>query len=79
MCKACIDAVRETFPDVPESDYQDFLMVCTCYPFGGPDDVHKQLVELRTKTGDYQQCYRIADAEMVAEMVAAKEAQNMAD
>lgn len=68
MCKQCIEALAEVFPEIPKEEWSDFLTDCTCYPFGHPDDIKKQLVDLRKKmtTDDYRECYAIADQEMNA-------------
>jgi hypothetical protein len=66
MCKQCVVALNEVFPEVPKEEWCNFLMDCTCYPFGQPEDVKKQLVALRGKmtTDDYHECYDIADKEI---------------
>jgi hypothetical protein len=65
MCKLCVAVMHEIFPEVPEKEVGDFLMSCTCYPFGGPEELKKQLVDLRQKAGDdYKRCYAIADEEL---------------
>ena len=46
MCVKCVEAVREFFPAVAEKDYGELLYNATCYPFGGPEDVARQLREM---------------------------------
>jgi hypothetical protein len=66
MCKKCAEALQEIFPEVPKEEWNNFLMGCTCYPFGDHDQVRAHLLDLRTKmkTDDYHECYAIADEEM---------------
>jgi hypothetical protein len=43
MCKKCVDAVKEFFPDAKESECGDILMCLTPFPFGKPEDVREAL------------------------------------
>jgi hypothetical protein len=61
MCKLCVDAVREIFPDVPEGEIHEFLTACTCFGFGSPDEVRQDIQDLRKETADYHECYALAD------------------
>jgi len=66
MCKLCVEAVHEIFPEVPDGEMGDFLLATTCYPAGGPEQVRAQLSDNRAKmkTNDWHECYEIADREM---------------
>ena len=66
ICKSCVEAVQEIFPDVLREEWNSFLMGATCYPFGDHDAVKAQLLDMKAKmtTGDYHECYAIADEEM---------------
>lgn len=68
MCKRCLDAVKEIFPDVPDNEVGDFLFGCTCFPFGNPEHVRDQLVEMKSKVTDWRECYALADAELTRAM-----------
>ena len=66
MCRACAEACREIFPEVPDDEMGDFLISTTCYPFGEATQVRSQLVTNRDKmtTSDWHECYAISDREM---------------
>ena len=66
MCKACAEACREVFPEVPDDKMWDFLMSTTCFPCGDAPQVRSQLVKNRDQmiTDDWQECYAIADREL---------------
>ena len=65
MCKACAEACREFFPEVPDKEMGDFLLGTTCYPFGNATQVRSQLESNRSKmtTDDWHECFAIADHE----------------
>jgi hypothetical protein len=50
MCEKCVEAVKKWYPELPEDQWDDLLMDATCFPFGSPEMVEKQLKELREKT-----------------------------
>lgn len=50
MCQKCIDAIKETWKDLPEENYDDLLMGATCFPFGDPEEIKKQLIEIGEKS-----------------------------
>jgi hypothetical protein len=64
MCKACVQALQDTFPEVPDEEMGDFLMNVTAFPCCDHETVAKQLKELRAKTSNYKACYGIVDREM---------------
>lgn len=66
MCKQCVDACREVFPEVPDDEVSDFLWETTCFPAGDHKMVRKQLVQnrQRMKTDDYRECYAIAEKDV---------------
>ena len=68
MCEKCIEAVEQTFPDVPKEEIGSFLMNCTAFPMGSTELIAEQLQELRNKTNNYKACYRIVEDEMEAQM-----------
>jgi len=70
MCAGCLTAIKEVFPEIPENERGEFLMGATCFPFGDAEQVHEQLVDLRSRmvTTDYRECYGIAARDLDAEM-----------
>ena len=68
MCQKCVDAAREFFPAIPKTEIGNWLMSCTCFPFGNGPEERAQIKELRDQTDDYRECYAIADQELTAEM-----------
>ena len=64
MCYKCVEALNETFPDVPDDEVGSFLMSVTAFPCCDADTVAAQLRELRSQTSDYKQCYVIVEREM---------------
>ena len=64
MCAKCVEAVEETFPEVPDDEVGGFLMNVTAFPCAEPEYILKQLRDLRAQTPDYKQCYAIVEAEM---------------
>jgi hypothetical protein len=68
VCAKCVEALAETFPEVPDDEAGSFLMSCTAFPCGDGETVLRQLRELLTKTSDYRACYRIVEDEMEAQM-----------
>ncbi len=63
MCAECVNAVRETFPDVPYEEIPRFLIGTTCFMAGSVEQVKAHLLRNRAlmTTGDYRECYAIAD------------------
>ena len=47
MCKQCLEAVREFFPDIGDELAGELLISATAFPFGGPEIIRSQLKELR--------------------------------
>lgn len=50
MCDRCIEAVKKYYPGLFEDSYSDLLMSATSFPFGSPEYIEKQLIELRLNT-----------------------------
>jgi hypothetical protein len=73
MCIKCVEAVTETFPEVPDAEVGNFLMSCTAFPCGDAETVLRQLRELRAKTSNYKACYGIVEDEMEKAMKRYKE------
>lgn len=49
MCQHCVDLTRQYLPDISERDMSDLLMSCTCFPFGGPENLEPQLRAIATR------------------------------
>ncbi len=47
MCVKCLEAVKRHFPDCPDGSIHELLMGGTCFPFGEPEQVEKQLIEAK--------------------------------
>lgn len=47
MCKACVKAVEDYFPDCPPKEYGDFLMQTTAFPAGSTAQIRMQLKEAK--------------------------------
>jgi hypothetical protein len=50
MCQKCVDAVARHYPGFTEEQQYELLVAATCFPFGSPEQVEKQLIELRAET-----------------------------
>ena len=62
MCEKCVMAVQWIYSELPWEDQYDLLMGATCFPFGGPMDIAKQLLEVREATdGSLGQALGYAD------------------
>ncbi|MCK5609331.1 hypothetical protein KAR91_46085 [Candidatus Pacearchaeota archaeon] len=74
MCQICVAAVKEYWPDLPESEYGNLLMSATCFPCGPPETTIVQVREMADKVrvagrpGDVQMALCIADEETEAAM-----------
>jgi len=65
MCEKCVMAVEWIYPELSWEDQYDLLMGATCFPFGGPMDVARQLLEAREATdGSLNQALGYADQKM---------------
>ena len=51
MCQACVDAIREHWPDLPEDEYGDLLYSATSYPAGDAEQVVAQIKEMAERSG----------------------------
>jgi len=47
VCKMCVQAVEDYFPDCPEKEYGNFLLSATAFPFGQPSTIRLQLKEAK--------------------------------
>jgi hypothetical protein len=47
MCEKCLQAFKEVFPDKPEDEAFNVLVNFTSFPFGEPEQIRQQLIELR--------------------------------
>ena len=62
MCEKCVIAVQWIYPELSEEDQMHLLWSATCFPFGGPMQVAKQLIEARDATdGSLEQAQGYAD------------------
>ena len=53
------------YPDLSESDWGELLMGATCFPFGSPEMVERQVIELKEKTnGTLGQALAYADTQL---------------
>ena len=50
MCQECDNLMAKYYPHLSESERGALLMGTTCFPFGGPDLIEPQLIELRANT-----------------------------
>jgi hypothetical protein len=50
MCKKCFDLVGQYFPSINEGERGEILFSATSFPFGDPDYIEKQLIELKANT-----------------------------
>jgi hypothetical protein len=64
MFKACVEAVREFFPDCPDDEVEEFLFTVTDYPAVDATYVRKQLMELRATTSTWDEAMAQVDWEM---------------
>ncbi len=47
MCKQCSILMEKYYPDMPMDERHELLMGATAFPFGGPETVEKQLIQLK--------------------------------
>ena len=65
MCQQCVDALKQYWPDLPESQWWTLLFGGTCFPFGSGEQTAAQLRELAEKSGcDMERALAIADSEI---------------
>ena len=50
MCEACVLAVEWHYPHLSDEERGEILMSATCFPFGSPEHIEAQLIELKEKT-----------------------------
>ena len=76
MCERCALAVERHYPHLTEAERCEILMGATCFPFGSPESIEEQLVELKEKTdGTLRGALVFASAEMDRQMREFREAQ----
>ena len=77
MCQGCSDLMLKYYPHLSDDEKGALLMNCTCFPFGGPDLIEPQLIELKANTdGSLEQAMWWAEKKMdeqLAAHMAAKE------
>ena len=65
MCEKCNELITKYYPDLEWEEQYDILICATCFPFGQPEDIERQLKELVEKTdGTVDGAMAFADAEM---------------
>lgn len=65
MCQGCNDLMLKYYPHLSDADKGHLLMNCTCFPFGGPDLIEKQLIELKANTdGSLNEAMAYAESQM---------------
>lgn len=69
MCKKCDEAAQRHYPALSAEERWELLWGATCFPFGGPDMVEKQLIALKQTTdGSLGAALALADEETDAAM-----------
>ena len=69
MCQKCIDAAKRHYPDFSDEEVGALLMNATCFPFGSPELVERQIIEVRQNTdGSLQSAIDFAHEELDREM-----------
>lgn len=63
MCKKCLEAVKREYPALDTKESMELLWEVTCYPFGTPEQVEKQLSDLKKNT---DVSLALADEETIA-------------
>jgi len=65
----CFSAARKHYPKLSKEDHWNLLFGATCYPFGSPEQVEEQLIELRKNTnGTLGHALAYANSQMEAQM-----------
>lgn len=68
MCQKCFDAVILHLPKIPEDKISSVLMNATCFPFGSPENVESNILELKQNTdGSYNQILSYAKKQLDSE------------
>lgn len=69
MCQLCVDAIKQYWPNLPESDYGDLLMGATSYPFSYGEQTALEIKEMAEESGcDLGMAMAISDTKLVAAM-----------
>ena len=50
MCEKCVELVDKYYPSFSDQEKSDLLICATCFPFGQPEDIERQLKELVDNT-----------------------------
>ena len=78
MCEQCVLAVEWHYPNLTDEERGEVLMSATCFPFGSPELIEEQLVELKEKTdGTLRGALVFANAELDRQMREFREAQKV--
>lgn len=68
MCERCLELARAYYPSLGDEGHVELLMGATCFPFGGPELIEPQLIELKNKTdGSLHGALCYADEQTTAE------------
>ena len=69
MCKQCDELAKKYYPSLNDKERFDLLIGATCFPFGGPDKIEPQLIELLANTdGSLEQAFAYSDTMVTQEM-----------
>lgn len=50
MCEKCQELMDKYYPDLEQADQKELLFGATCFPFGPPELIEKQLIDLIENT-----------------------------
>ena len=74
MCQQCIDVVAKHYPNLDENEVGDLLMSATSFPSGTPEEIEKQLLELKENTdGSLDAAINYANERLLVQMDRIKE------
>ena len=49
MCQKCLDAINKYLPDLSHQEAMEVLWSQTAFPFGGPEQIERQLAEFQAR------------------------------
>ena len=68
MCQQCVDVVTSHYGHLSAEDRAELLWSATCFPFGSPDQLEAQLIEMKAETdGTLEAAIDFAGRQMDAE------------